>query len=191
MCLLVSDMCLIFCSHVLCFMMCVCFRRVFFRSCRIFPYVVMTVFSNFCVIEFGALAPDFFILSFRLPYTKWVYNNWHLLLHISLLKFSKINIIKNDIHLAVSGLGTMMGTTGACLPLSLAPYLMQIRWIWTHFKRCFGLQMFAQNEASAFETQNQPYPFAIDPFADVQARTNANTTTDTEVCATPPALHPI
>jgi hypothetical protein len=50
---------------------------------------------------------------------------------ISIVQFSKI--IKNDIHLTVSSLGGVTGTAGACLPVSFAPYLIQIRWIWTDF----------------------------------------------------------
>jgi hypothetical protein len=75
-----------------------------------------------CLIVFGCNAriSGSGIIEHQKPvYNEIVYSIWHVLLTISNFQFS--NIIKNNIHLTVSGLGAMTGTTGRVFPLILHP----------------------------------------------------------------------
>jgi hypothetical protein len=65
-------------------------------------------------------------------YSKWVYSNWHFQQktrflaifdnHLKLYSFDRFRPRGND------------RDHGACLPVNVVSYLIQIRWIWTHLK---------------------------------------------------------
>jgi hypothetical protein len=105
----------------------------------------------------------------KLVYSKWVYNNLHFAQQISILPCSRIpTILKNDVRLTCSGLGSVTGTTGRVFPLVLHPISCKFDGYEPTLKRFFSVADVSPNEKSAFKTQHLPYPFTIYPFTDVQ-----------------------
>jgi hypothetical protein len=92
--------------------------------------------------------------------------NLRLLLAISIYKLSKI--IKNDIRLTVSGLGTVTGTTRRVFPLVFTlsrPNPMEM-------DPCLEVLWFADifsKRIICIQKQHLPYPFTIYPFTDDQS----------------------
>jgi hypothetical protein len=106
---------------------------------------------------FGDSSLVFYWTSRNGHIVKWVYSNFQCIGYK--YRFCNFQKTYNYIHLTVSGLGTMMGSTGRVFPLIL------------NLISCKSdgyRSTLSQNKRFAFNTQHQPYPFTRYPFTAVQ-----------------------